>query len=119
MSWQIIEYEGRTYRVPVARCSDGVWVGWPGGSALVAPAREFAGRAERDDSVRAPMTGKVLRVLVAEQDVVEKDQVLVVMEAMKMEYRLTAPGPGTVEATHCVEGELVDQGTVLVSLGET
>ncbi len=38
------------------------------------------------------------------------------MEAMKMEYRLTAPRAGRVKAVSCKEGDLVDLGATLVSL---
>jgi acetyl/propionyl-CoA carboxylase alpha subunit len=44
------------------------------------------------------MTGKLVEVRVAVGDVVEPDQVVAVIEAMKMEYRLTAPRGGRVEA---------------------
>ena len=43
-------------------------------------------------------------------------EALVVLEAMKMEYRLTAPRDGVVESVSCAEGERVDLGRVLVTL---
>ena len=64
----------------------------------------------------APMPGLVVRVTVQPGDVVQAGQGLVVMEAMKMENELRAPGAGTVRAVHAVAGTAVDKGTVLVEL---
>lgn len=117
MSWHVVELEGRKVRVAVARGPRGVWVGWPGGAAYVQRAEQArAGGAAAEDSVSAPMTGKVVMVRVAPGDVVKTDDVLVVLEAMKMEYRLTAPRDGTVRAVSCKAGELVDLGATLVEL---
>ena len=66
--------------------------------------------------VRAPLTGKVIQVRVAPGDAVAADDLLVVLEAMKMEYRLTAPRDGIIDSVACAEGELVDQGTSLIHL---
>ena len=42
--------------------------------------------------------------------------VLVLLEAMKMEYRLSAPRAGVIESVNCVAGDLVDLGKLLVAL---
>ncbi|HEX4081464.1 MAG TPA: biotin/lipoyl-containing protein, partial [Acidimicrobiales bacterium] len=65
-------------------------------------------------SCRAPLPGSVGRVLVAVGDVVDRDQPLVVLEAMKMEHTLRAGGPGTVGAVLCAPGDQVDVGDLLV-----
>ena len=65
------------------------------------------------------MTGKIVSVEVAEGASVADGQLVVVMEAMKMEYRLSAPHAGVIESIHCQPGELVDLGTTLVTLAET
>jgi 3-methylcrotonyl-CoA carboxylase alpha subunit len=62
------------------------------------------------------MTGKVVRVVVCPGTAVRRNDVLVVLEAMKMEYRLSAPRDGTVESVRCQEGELVDLDHLLVTL---
>ena len=51
--------------------------------------------------MQAPLTGKVIEVAVNAGDEVGADQLLVVLEAMKMEYRLTAPAAGAVQSVHC------------------
>lgn len=64
----------------------------------------------------APMPGLVVRVSVAEGDVVQAGQGLVVMEAMKMENELRATSAGTVKTVHAVPGTPVEKGAVLVEL---
>ena len=60
------------------------------------------------------MPGKVIKVNHLEGDSVEKGQVLIIMEAMKMEHRMEAPVAGTVTKLHCKEGDVVDQGFQLL-----
>ncbi len=69
-----------------------------------------------DGEIKAPMPGTVLKVLVQAGDTVEANQPLLIMESMKMEMTLSAPQAATVESIHCVEGQLVEMGTVLIAL---
>jgi propionyl-CoA carboxylase alpha chain len=69
-------------------------------------------------SLLAPMPGTVVRVEVAVGDHVEQGQVLVVIEAMKMEHRITAPADGVVAEVDVSAGDSVDNGQVLVVLAE-
>lgn len=69
-----------------------------------------------ENEVLAPMPGKILRLAVKAGEAVEKDQVMVVMEAMKMEYSLVAPKAGRVEIVNCSEGQQVELGRILVRL---
>jgi biotin carboxyl carrier protein len=62
------------------------------------------------------MTGKVVATRVAGGEKVKKNDLLVVLHAMKMEYRLTSPREAEVLAVHCKTGDLVEFGAVLVSL---
>jgi 3-methylcrotonyl-CoA carboxylase alpha subunit len=66
--------------------------------------------------VRAQMPGKIVRVMVKAGASVEKDQPLVVMEAMKMENEIRAPGPGKVGAVKVTEGQAVETGADLLVL---
>jgi acetyl/propionyl-CoA carboxylase alpha subunit len=66
--------------------------------------------------VTAPMPGKVLRVLVAEGDLVATQQPLVVLSAMKMEMVVTAPSGGMVEKVAVVEQQTVPGGATLLEL---
>jgi pyruvate carboxylase subunit B len=67
--------------------------------------------------VRAPMPGLVVRVEVAEGEVVKPGQGLVIVEAMKMENELRAQIAGRVGAVHVQAGEVVEKDQVLIDLG--
>jgi biotin carboxyl carrier protein len=62
----------------------------------------------------APMPGRVVKVLVKPGDTVDARQGLVVVEAMKMENELRAPGAGTVTEVKVTEGASVEANSVLV-----
>ena len=64
----------------------------------------------------APMPGRVLQILVAEGERVARGAVLLVLEAMKVQMRLSAPGAGVVTAIRCRVGDLVEDGSELVVL---
>jgi len=116
MGWIRFRHGGVWRRLAVARAGPGVWIGWPGRARHFVPERGQGGAGPvRPEEVRAPMTGKVVQVAVAPGSRVEQNQVLVVLEAMKMEYRLAAPRDGVVEAVHCKVGDLVDLGRLLVT----
>lgn len=69
--------------------------------------------------IKSDITGTVWKVEVREGDAVEEDQVLVVMESMKMEIPLAAPEAGTVLRVLVQEGEAVKDGqnVVLLQIG--
>ena len=107
-------------RLRVVRTANGVWVGWPGGAKFFERERPGAASLGADgdgpSEIRAPMTARVVKVAVGAGKDVAADEVLVILQAMKMEYRLTAPRAGRVDAIHCEEGEMVDLGKPLVTL---
>ena len=118
MSWTTVAIAGKVCRVAFERTSGGVWIGWRGRTVFVQRERRDAARGLGEDEVRAPMTGKVVRVPASAGMNVREGDVLVILEAMKMEYRLASPHDGRVDAVHCVEGELVDLGKTLVTLSD-
>ena len=69
-------------------------------------------------SLLAPMPGRVVRVEVNPGDAVVAGQVLVVIEAMKMEHRIVAAVDGTVGEVAVEAGQMVDEGQTLVVLDE-
>ena len=66
--------------------------------------------------VNAPMPGKILKVNVNAGTAVKKGDVLLVLEAMKMENEICAPQDGTVATVECAAGDSVESCKVLVSM---
>ncbi len=66
--------------------------------------------------ITAPMPGKIVKVLVEPGDKVEPGQVLVILEAMKMENELSAISKGTVKTVSVHKGDSVQGGQTLVTL---
>ncbi len=91
-------------------------------SRAAAPAETKMPRSSRPTtagtagSVRSPMPGLILRVEVKEGDAVGAGQILLVMEAMKMENTILAPHNGTVRKVFVAEGASVSEGDVLVEV---
>ncbi|MBO5092330.1 MAG: biotin/lipoyl-binding protein [Clostridia bacterium] len=67
-------------------------------------------------TVSAPMPGTILKVNVSNGQAVKKGDVLMVLEAMKMENEILAPNDGTVSSVNVAQGATVESGTVLCSL---
>ena len=80
---------------------------------------EVAASDESAGSLKAPMNGTVVAVLVSAGQQVEAGQTLLVMEAMKMEYAIKAPAAGVVNALFYAAGDLVKDGAELVDFTAT
>ena len=76
------------------------------------------GVAEFSGGLYAPMPGKVLATEVSAGESVSEGQLLVILEAMKMEHRITAPIDGVVQEVPVSEGDQVDNGQILVVFEE-
>ena len=68
--------------------------------------------------VKAPMPGRVLRVMVEPGQEVKSGEGIIVVEAMKMENELSAPRDGVVSEVHVSEGQTVESGAALVQIGD-
>ena len=64
------------------------------------------------------MPGTVLSAEVSVGDVVTKGDLLVVLEAMKMEHRITAPKDGSIADVHVIAGDQVETDQLLVTMAE-
>jgi biotin carboxyl carrier protein len=124
---EVVWPDGRRARAFVAAEGDRRWAALDpapeGGPVMVtvptAGARRRHGHGAGRDTLEAQMPGVVRRVLVAAGEVVARGQALVLLEAMKMEIRVTAPHAGRVERVAVSEGDSVQRGQVLVELAET
>ena len=81
-------------------------------ASIVAPARTAAGGAPI--TVRSPIPGRLIKLLVKVGDAVAAGQTMVVLEAMKMENELGAPRAGRIAEIRCAEGTAVEAGQELV-----
>ena len=84
----------------------------PVAAAPAAPAITGAG-----DAVKAPMPGTILKVNVQNGQAVKEGDVLVVLEAMKMENEIMAPKAGTITQVLVSKGSSVDTGAPMVVIG--
>ncbi len=80
----------------------------------LAPAPASAGGA---GDIKAPLTGNITAVNVKAGDAVKKGQVLMILEAMKMENEILAPADGSVKAVSVSVGKQVEAGDVLLTIG--
>jgi 3-methylcrotonyl-CoA carboxylase alpha subunit len=136
----LVEVNGRAYAVRVMRFAEGVldlmvgdrrrrfhvasdpqrlFVFSEGRSyrlERVDPIRRAAGARGADRPLEAQMPALVRAVAVQAGDRVERGATLVVLEAMKMEIRVTAPQASVVTRVRCREGEQVERGQVLVEI---
>ena len=81
-------------------------------SPLAAPARAAGGGAPV--TVRSPIPGRLIKLLVKVGDAVAAGQTMVVLEAMKMENELAAPRAGRIAELRVAEGAAVDAGQDLI-----
>jgi glutaconyl-CoA decarboxylase len=83
-----------------------------------APAKRAVTRNQVvEGAITAPMTGKIVSVKVKKGDSVKANQVLCVIEAMKMENEIGAPRAGAVQEVNVSEGSSVSEGDVLFVVG--
>ena len=109
-----VEHEGQQSIVYVAGPAGDLWA-FAGGQ-VYRESRRSAAKADGHYVVAAPMPATVVKVLVAPGQAVRRGDTLVVVEAMKMELPIRAPGDATVKAVNCREGELVQPDRTLVEL---
>ena len=117
-----VTLNGRTYEVEVeagkAMCVAEYEAYAPAAAPVAAPAAAPAAgvTVSGGESVVAPMPGNILKVNVSVGQTVKEGDLLVVLEAMKMENEIYAPCAGTVTAVSVSKGSTVDTDATLVVL---
>jgi biotin carboxyl carrier protein len=100
-----------------ARDGDVAWVFVAGETFRIAKAAARAARpAEEEHALTAPMPGRVSDVRVVDGQKVEKGDVLVILEAMKMEHAIRSPRAGVVTRLFAEAGKMVGLGAVLLDV---
>lgn len=98
-----------------------IWVHINGKTFIYLPEKMMLNRPSTDSAqakkqIVSPMPGKVISLKVKANDTVKKDQVLIVIEAMKMEYTLKSELDGVVNDVNCKVGQQVNLGDVLIRI---
>jgi acetyl/propionyl-CoA carboxylase alpha subunit len=110
--------DGRSRIAHSAKVGDVWWVHLDGHTFCIEKTEAGSADGDSEGSMTAPMPGKILEVKVADGQTVEAGELLLVMEAMKMEHRIVAPTDGVVTKVNFSMGDQVQQGDVLVEMGE-
>ena len=95
--------EGQTFTIEV-----------PNAQATPRARRGGGAKKKKSGTVSANIPGKVVTVEVNEGDVVEEGQVILILEAMKMQNEIQAPVNGTVISVACEEGQAIEANVPLV-----
>ena len=114
----IVRDGDRIVRVFAIAAGDTVWVFYDGVTYEVVEERSARARASAPaGSLTAPMPATVVHVNVKVGDAVKRGDILIVLEAMKMELPVRAPADGRIAAVHCQPGQLVQPDTSLIEIG--
>lgn len=116
-----VTVNGVTYEVTVEEIGGAVSAPAAAPAPVAAPAPKAtpapkAAPAAGGESVKAPMPGTILKMNVKVGDKVEKDSLVCILEAMKMENEIFAPVAGTVTAINAPQGATVATGDAIVTL---
>jgi biotin carboxyl carrier protein len=83
---------------------------------LDAPSKKRSSSQKEEGDLTAPMPGKIIKICAKTGDTVKSGDVLMVLEAMKMEHKIISPQNGTVEKLKFQEGDRVQQGEILLEI---
>ncbi len=114
-----ITVNGNVYEVTV---EEGTGTGAAPAAPKAAPAAPKAAPkavsqgAQGSVTVAAPMPGKILGIKASVGQAVKKGEVLVILEAMKMENEIVAPEDGTVASINVANGDSVEAGATIATL---
>jgi acetyl-CoA/propionyl-CoA carboxylase biotin carboxyl carrier protein len=117
----VVEVGGKRLEVVLPASLGSLSTGSGGGNAKSGKSKKRlrsggAGAAATGNSLASPMQGTIVKVAVANGDVVAEGDLIVVLEAMKMEQPLTAHRSGTITGLGAVAGETVSAGAVIATI---
>ena len=95
--------EGKTFEIEI-----------PDAAPVAKKKRTGSGKKKKSGTVSANIPGKVVTVEVSEGDSVTEGQVILILEAMKMQNEIQAPVSGTVISVSCEEGQAIEANVPLV-----
>ncbi|HIG04199.1 MAG TPA: biotin/lipoyl-binding protein [Planctomycetes bacterium] len=132
LQWKVIEWnpplltlevEGEVRSVVLSGSTHKAQVGWQGRAFAVGTRRTESNQTESNQTdpsasgdLSAPMPGTVIEVKVTVGEQVSAGQVLVVLEAMKMEMAIRSPRDGSIRSISVTRGDPVVAGSMLVEL---
>jgi biotin carboxyl carrier protein len=114
-------FEGRSYEIKREQTQNELRI-WVGGNVFAVELRDprslrsrqkAAGDEKGPRKILAPMPGRIVRLLVAENSDVEAGQGIVVVEAMKMQNEIKSPKKGVVKKMSAIAGAAVNPGDIL------
>ena len=108
-----VNVNGTAYEVEIEEMTGAPAAAPAAAAPAAAPAPAASGAGE---SITSPMPGNILAVNVAVGDMVKKGQVLMILEAMKMENEIMAPRDGKVTAVAVTKGAAVESGALLCTI---
>jgi len=113
-----LEIDGRKHKAVATKVGDVWWVHVLGHTLQFEVVEPGASSSDDEGGLTAPMPGKILEVHVSVGQTVSSGDVLMVMEAMKMEHKIVAGSDGVVETILFKEGDQVPQGAELLTISE-
>jgi oxaloacetate decarboxylase alpha subunit len=123
MEYEVVAERAGTIAEVMVKKGDAVVVGQPlvsfagkVGSSVAAPARVAAGPVVANDGISAPLAGNVWKIAVAQGQRVQEGDLLLILEAMKMENEIIADRDGIIAELLVQEGNKVEIGQILLTL---
>lgn len=112
-----VNVNGTVYEVDVEDISGAAPVAAPAAAPAAAPVAAPVSAPAGGEQITSPMPGNILAVNVAAGDTVKKGQVLMILEAMKMENEIMCPCDGKIVSVSVTKGATVESGTLLCVIG--
>lgn len=116
-----VNLDGVEYEIPAQWLEGKLWYHWQGVSRVWEPqgSRRNVVAGQKRKQIMAPMPGKVTKVLKSIGEQVQEGDVVIILEAMKMEYSLKAEVTGPLKKLEAKVGDQVILGKVLAEIGES